>query len=266
MLRTVWFDCQHAVRLYRRTPRASLFAIVVLAVGMAFVAAFLSLYVSLALRPHPGFEESSRIATLGVHIPYGAIERVAEEMTSIEALAMLYGVTTLVGPESKPTLTVLTSEGFLAGLRPRLALGRGFLAEEHAPDAEPVAVLSYRYWRERFDGDPKVLGTPLEISRDPTRSYEGPNFFPAKPERESAQFRIVGVMAESMSDTPYTDTALWVPIESAYPLFVGASEVLRITPVGRSYIRRRAGVSLQALVNEFYSRYPVLNSLMEPPP
>ena len=36
-------DCRHALRLYLRTPGASLIAVGVLAVGMAFVGAFLSL-------------------------------------------------------------------------------------------------------------------------------------------------------------------------------------------------------------------------------
>ena len=51
-------DLRHAVRLYGRTPGSSAIAVVVLAVGMAFVAAFLSLYIDLVLRPHPGFEQS----------------------------------------------------------------------------------------------------------------------------------------------------------------------------------------------------------------
>jgi membrane associated rhomboid family serine protease len=58
-------DCRHALRLYVRTPGASLIAVAVLAIGLAFVGAFLSLYVDLVLRPHPGFEQSRQIATYG---------------------------------------------------------------------------------------------------------------------------------------------------------------------------------------------------------
>lgn len=53
-------DFQHGARLYVRTPGASLIAVAVLAVGMAAVAAFVSLYVDLILKPHPGFEDSGR--------------------------------------------------------------------------------------------------------------------------------------------------------------------------------------------------------------
>src|SRR5690606_19759588 len=48
-------DCKHALRLYVRTPVASFIAIAILAIGMGFLTLFLSLYVNLLLRPHPGF-------------------------------------------------------------------------------------------------------------------------------------------------------------------------------------------------------------------
>ena len=54
-------DCRHAIRLYRRTPMSSLIAVVVLAIGMAFVSAFVSLYVDLVVKPHPGFEDSGPV-------------------------------------------------------------------------------------------------------------------------------------------------------------------------------------------------------------
>lgn len=80
-MRGLFNDLTHAVRLYRRTPGASLIAILVLAVGMAFVTSFLSLYVDLVLRPHAGFEDSGRLVTIGQSdgerlqgLPLGLIE------------------------------------------------------------------------------------------------------------------------------------------------------------------------------------------------
>lgn len=80
-------DCRHAIRLYARTPASSAIAVIVLALGIAFVGAFLSLYVDLVMRPHPGFEQSSRLATIGLTseangfpIPFGTVERIADEI------------------------------------------------------------------------------------------------------------------------------------------------------------------------------------------
>ena len=66
----------------------------VLAIGMAFVSAFLSLYVDLVLRPHPGFEDSGSIVTIGqldgvrfTGIPLGLSERMAAEVAALESAA-----------------------------------------------------------------------------------------------------------------------------------------------------------------------------------
>ncbi len=56
---------RHALVVYRGTPVASAIAIVALAVAMAFVSAFLSLWSDLALKPPEGFEQGSRIGTIG---------------------------------------------------------------------------------------------------------------------------------------------------------------------------------------------------------
>ncbi len=172
-------DCRHGFRLYVRTPVASLIAVLVLAVAMAFVVAFLSLYVDLVLRPHPGFEQSGRIATVAQNLgpqtagpgvmglPHELVERLAAEMTSIEAAVSVGGTGTLIGPDAEPAVAAMVSEGFFAGLRPRVLLGHGLGAADHAPDAEPAVVLSYDFWQQHFGGDPDVLGTFIEISRDP---------------------------------------------------------------------------------------------------
>jgi len=39
--------------------------------------------------------------------------------------------------------------------------------DDLAPGAHPVAVLSYNYWKKRFDGDPGVVGRKLLINRRP---------------------------------------------------------------------------------------------------
>src|SRR5690606_25175743 len=84
-------DLKHALRIYRRTPGASLVAVVVLAVGLAAVTAFVSLYVDLILRPHPGFERGSRLVTFSWvdgrssgNLRLQLIERIAAESATLE--------------------------------------------------------------------------------------------------------------------------------------------------------------------------------------
>lgn len=257
-------DLRHAIRLYRRTPRSSVIVVLVLAVAMAFFGAFLSLYVDLVLRPHPAFEQSGRIATIGqnvggdlVGMPYALVEQMSGEMTSIDAAAAVSATGALAGRERNEIATGMVSEGFFDGLRPRLALGRGLTEADNAPDAEPVAVLSYAYWQRQFGADRNVLGRFLELGRNPSTLYYGGQasfIAPAGPAEDSAEFRIVGVMADAASEVWPTEPAVWVPIERAWPILAGTRESL-MSYLARAYVRRAPGASATAVANELQVRY-----------
>jgi ABC-type antimicrobial peptide transport system permease subunit len=237
---------------------------------MAFVSTFLSFYVDLVLRPYPGFEQSSRIATIGqvvglqvegpgrIGIPHEIMERIAEEMSSVEAAASVGATNVLIGTERDQAAGAMVSEQFFSGLRPRLALGRGFGAEDHAPDAEPVVVLSRRYWQQRFDSDPNIIGSFVEISRNPSNTYQGPpgSFASrAEPEQESARFRIVGVAADGVEEVAPFDPAVWLPLERVWSMFAGVSEALPFYTAAGDYVRRKPGVSAANVAEELRVRY-----------
>lgn len=57
------------------------------------------------------------------------------------------------------------SGDYHTGLGVRMVHGRALLPDDDRPAAEPVAVLSYRYWENRFGRDPGVVGRTLQISR-----------------------------------------------------------------------------------------------------
>jgi putative ABC transport system permease protein len=63
--------------------------------------------------------------------------------------------------------TFVTSEVFdVSGNRP--ALGRAFRPEENRPGAAPVAILSQRFWRERFDAREEAIGRDIRLNGIPT--------------------------------------------------------------------------------------------------
>src|SRR5690606_13074637 len=93
------------------------------------------------------------------------IDRIADDVTSLEAAAGI-GTTQVQidGEPERRTVELVTSE-FFPGLKPKLALGRGFVAADYATEAEPVAVISYAYWQQRFGGRPDALETTLAVKR-----------------------------------------------------------------------------------------------------
>jgi hypothetical protein len=265
-------DLRHALRIYGKSPWTTAIAVAMLSTGTAFVFVFLSLYVDLLLRPHPGFEDSARIATIGqtggtqlAGLPFSIVERMADEMNSVDAVASAGAARVLLGTDREEGGIELVSTQFFEGLRPRLALGRGFSNQEHAPAAEPVAVISYRLWQSRFGGRSDVLGSLLEVTRDPREVYteaqpfdfEGRSGFmivPGEPAQETTHFRIVGVMADGLRGLAQPETALWVPIERAYSLYVGSERLLE-TAAPRTYVRKRSGVHTRAVLDEVDARY-----------
>ena len=46
-------------------------------------------------------------------------------------------------------------------------LGRTLALEDDRAAAEPVAVISFRYWERRFGGDADVLGKTIDVNRIP---------------------------------------------------------------------------------------------------
>jgi len=45
--------------------------------------------------------------------------------------------------------------------------GRALAAKDDQPDAPPVAVMSYRLWREKYASDPAVIGSVFHLNDKP---------------------------------------------------------------------------------------------------
>ncbi len=59
----------------------------------------------------------------------------------------------------------LVSGNYFQVLGVKAALGRVITPDDdRIPDGEPLAVLSYRFWKERFHGDPNVIGQNLLVN------------------------------------------------------------------------------------------------------
>jgi predicted permease len=253
-------DCKHALRLYLRTPLASFIAVVVLGIGMGVVTLFLSLYVELLLRPHPGFEQPRELVTFGPgdaqnisSMPRDLLDRIADDVSSLQVVAGVAMTQLQIDDEPDRTNVELVTRDFFPGLRPKLALGRGFTEADFSSEAEPVAVISNAYWQERFSGSPDALGTTIEIV----------GAMPAAGSAEEAdptEVRIVGVMSPDYSGfVPAQRTGgavLWLPDEHGFALLPpppggDARTALRFSGVGR----RSPNASATAIGLELAGRY-----------
>ncbi len=260
-MRGLLTDCRHALRLYVRTPGSSLIAVAALSIGLACVVAFVSLYIGLGHRAHPGFEDGGRIVSFGWRsngnvsssLLASLIHRIAEESTTLEAAAGSAVQGLRVGPDGELASGEFVTREFFSGLRPRLALGRGFEADEHHVDGDLVVVISHRYWQQVLGGREDVLGTTLEVRHpDSIRGFTEPE---GQGERW-ADFRVVGVMAPAFTGISglrsRDGTTLWLPFEQRARLFPPAwmSDSVRLTGIGL----RSRGVGNAAVASDLNGR------------
>jgi putative ABC transport system permease protein len=168
-------DLLYALRRLRQAPAFTAVAVATLALGIGANGAIFSVVHAVLLKPLP-FEEPDRLVRVSqtwkgdltsVYSPQNFLDVVADAR-SFELLAAYErsGVT-LTGRGQPGRLEgAQVSAAFFDTLRARPALGRFFAAGENEPGHDRVAVLGEHLWRERFGGDPAVIGQAVQLDRD----------------------------------------------------------------------------------------------------
>jgi predicted permease len=66
-----------------------------------------------------------------------------------------------------PVTGILVAEGFFQTLGVEPSVGRLFRPEEFVQHAQPVALLSYPFWKRRFGSDRNIIGKTINLSNTP---------------------------------------------------------------------------------------------------
>jgi len=174
------FDLRFVLRQLRKSPGFTVTAVLMLAFGIGATTAIFSIVEGVVLRPLP-FPDSGRLMVLadrlagvdvggngeaGVTVP--DIRTYSRETNSFTAL----GGYTLSGYELSGTgnpaqvNAARLTAGVFSALGTQPQLGRFFTANEDE-HSQQVAVLSYSTWKDRFNGNPRILGTKILLDRKP---------------------------------------------------------------------------------------------------
>ena len=175
-MRTVFADLRYAFRVMHRTPSFAVAVVSVLAVGIGANTAIFSIVNAVLLRPLP-FEEPERLVRLFTLPPGGTPSDLAagkfydwqRNAQSFEGMAMYqccgFRELALTGTGTARTIrATAVSAGFFEIVRARPALGRVFRQEEDTPGGKHVVVLSDRFWRSEFAGNPAVIGRTMKLN------------------------------------------------------------------------------------------------------
>jgi len=118
-----------------------------------------------------------------------------QTMTDLFACAPYGRVNVVVGGRADIASAFITTGNYYRVLGLGANPGRTIVPEDDKADASPVAVISTKYWRTRFGGDPKTVGSAVSINNVP--------------------FTIVGVIAPIFVDV---QQAVHDPPDIAVPL------------------------------------------------
>src|SRR5690606_34703606 len=194
-------DFRYAVRLMLHRPGFTLLTVLVLAGGLG-----ISLYTYAALNAilygdlpvadggtirHVGIGQWPNIEPLEAY----ELARIRAEAEGLVALGAYRNTRTLIGDAA----TAVNARGFETDANifeftgTQALLGRGFVQQDSADGAEPVAVLGHDLWRSAFVADPDVVGRVVRINGESTR--------------------IVGVMPEGYGFPQNAE--LWLPLRQS---------------------------------------------------
>ena len=203
-------DVKFGWRRLRKTPRASLTAILSLALAIGATTGAFRLIDALLLRPLP-VSEPHRLFAVGTtfldsnkrwdirqefdYPSYVDFSLALGNDASAMVAGMVFPVRFVVDPGGDPEVVPrqLVSGNFFGTLGLTPAAGRLLTpADDEQAAATPVAVLGYDFWRRRFGGDPSVVGRRIHLGRQPVE--------------------IVGVASKGFSGTePGSITDMYMP-------------------------------------------------------
>jgi predicted permease len=89
-------------------------------------------------------------------------------LSDVFAFANFYEVNVLIDGQPETSVSAqLVSGDYYQGLGVRAVVGRMIAAEDDQPGATVAAVISHRYWQNRFGGDPAVIGKSIVVNKNP---------------------------------------------------------------------------------------------------
>src|ERR1700738_5064234 len=163
-------DFRFGIRMLRRSPGFSLLAILCLTLGIGATTSVFSWIEGILLRPFPLVAHQERmmaVASTNRSAP-GHDDVSSPDFRDFEKNCTLFdafivdritGTTLSIGDRAERSPASIVSANYFRALGVRPILGRGFEpAEDFGRNAHPVTVISYQMWKERFRGDPGIIG------------------------------------------------------------------------------------------------------------
>ena len=175
-MRTLLQDLRYGLRVLRNSPGFTAAAVITLALGIAANTTVFGWIDALLVHPFPGVGDGARLAAIETVMPSGEFSvtswrdyrdyRDNMKLTSGVAASLLNSFA--IGDENPQRVRgEYVSSNYFTVLGVKAELGRAFQPTEFldARASAPLAVISYRLWKQRFHGDRAAIGRTLRINK-----------------------------------------------------------------------------------------------------
>jgi putative ABC transport system permease protein len=167
-------DIKYAFRRLLSQPGSSLIILLTLAFGIGANTSIFSLVNGVVFRDLP-FKRGGDIVEVRQQALKVGVENVSasvleiqdyrEQASSLEGLVEYHFMYFFIGGDAPALVkTGIVSANYFDFLGVVPVLGRGFVASDDKPGAEPVILLSHEVWNSQFGGDEKVIGRIVEMN------------------------------------------------------------------------------------------------------
>jgi macrolide transport system ATP-binding/permease protein len=253
-------DLRYGFRQLNRSRGFTALAVLCLTLGIGANAAVFSWVEGILFRPYPAVTHQERLVALAgtargeirpTEVSWPDFLDVRRSCTLCDQLfvSKITGSTLSVGDHAESARGSIVSANYFDAIGVHPILGRGFEADEElGSNAHPVVVISYQLWRDRFKGDPQIIGKVQRLDNVP--------------------HTIIGVAPEGFYGT-FVGWAMqfWVPASMEENFESGGYKLEdRGAQWVESYVRLKPGVTraqaqqeISAIAKRLENRYPATN-------
>jgi putative ABC transport system permease protein len=173
-MENLYKDLRFALRGLRNRPGFALVAVLTLTLGIGANTAIFSVTHAVLLAPLP-YHEPDRLVGLWTKndkknltqqpVSYPNLKDWKERNQAFAHVAGVRGESFSLTDRSEPERVngLRVSVNILSLLGAKPTLGRDFLPEEEQPGREAVALVGHTLWRQRYAGDPGLVGQTLTL-------------------------------------------------------------------------------------------------------
>ncbi|MBV8570510.1 MAG: ABC transporter permease [Acidobacteriaceae bacterium] len=172
-------DLRFTFRTLKRDYGFTTVAVLILALGIAANITVFSVVNTILLRPLPFPNSQDLVRIVEKNVEFGesgrtytadATQDFQQQNHSFQSVSGYFAFSApdnfklIGGMQPIPVTGMLVAEGFFQTLGIEPSLGRLFKSQEFVKHAQPVALLTYPFWRRQFAGDPSIVGRAIDLS------------------------------------------------------------------------------------------------------